>query len=106
MINTMKTLITCSIVAGLCNTAYAASIADWSAKFMIGPKHNVMISHTPKQVCFDNMICSAGGIHFGAGVTINGITIGNCDLDLKTEMTKKDFVAAMDCSGLAPIEKK
>lgn len=106
MFQTIKYLIAVSLVAGLCNPIYAASPSDWSAKFVIGPKHTVIISHTPKQVCFDNMICSAGGIYFGANMTVNNITINDCALDLKVAMTKKEFVDAMVCSGLAPIEKK
>lgn len=84
--------------------ADADDIGNWSAKFAVGPNHKYIATHCPGQVCLD-MMCGGKGVFLGANTKFNGLHISpNCDLDLKTKMSKDEFVAALQCAGLDPVE--
>jgi len=95
-------IVGCIISLMLCTSAYAAN-GDWSALFTIGPNHNIYVRHTPTMVCINDMICGGEGIDIEAK-SFNGVPLTSCGLHLNTDSTKQEFIAAMNCAGVNPVE--
>lgn len=77
---------------------------SWSANFTIGPKHDVIISHTPTRTCINYSICAGRSLNFGPGSVFNGIKMSSCGLHLRTQSSKEEFIESMRCAGVDPIE--
>lgn len=77
-------------------SAFASDFkGDWTEKFNLKKGHFAV--HTPKYVALDNMFKSGKGIHLD-GVNINGTVIKN--LNIETDSTRQEFVAALKRSNL------
>lgn len=96
-----KLSLTAFALTTLTSSAFADNNAEfrgnWTETFHLKGGHYIV--HTPTYVLLDGNMKAGEGILIRAR-SFNGMPLGPCGLNVNTDSTREEFVAALRCSGL------